>query len=135
MERGPAISGAAQSRGRRRTAKAITIVAALGVLASACGSSGPDARSERLAGAIRSDRWQAVFLTNDHVYFGHLRQLGGDWLELRDAHFIRTNAAGGKGAGSQQVVSIGDELQQPEPKLVLNARQVVSVENLRDDSR
>src|SRR3989344_7156808 len=34
-------------------------------------------------------KWQAVFLTNDQVYFGHLSQYGMNYWKLDDAHYIK----------------------------------------------
>lgn len=99
-------------------------------------------QGDPLGDTVRRDSWQAVFLTNDRVYFGRLRAVDDDWYVLRDAYFIREKpgAAGDdaqdKGrAASQQVASVREELHGPDSDLVLNTEQVVLVENLSDDSR
>ena len=38
-------------------------------------------------------KWQAVFLTNDQVYFGHLSQYGMNYWKLDDAHYIKVAKA------------------------------------------
>lgn len=90
---------------------------------------------DQLKGEIDGDRYQAVFLSSDRVYFGKLHSLGGQWYELRDAYFIREKAAEGKAGATQQVAPISEELQEPGRHMVVNADHVVQVQNLKGNSR
>lgn len=48
----------------------------------------------KFTSAFRNDiqtqsKWQAVFLSNDQVYFGHLTQYGINYWRLDNAHYIK----------------------------------------------
>lgn len=80
-----------------------------------------------------ASRYQAVFLTNDRVYFGHLRWKGADIYELRDVFFLR-ETTGSKGDVQRQVASLSEELHGPENRMLIPRERIVLVENLRKDS-
>src|SRR3989338_8531409 len=40
---------------------------------------------------IDSDTYQAVFLTNDQIYFGRLKNISSDYLILFDVYYVKIN--------------------------------------------
>lgn len=114
------------------------VVAALIVAIGALRGTGADGAGQGGAAAleagIKADRYQAVYLDNERVYFGKLRAVEGQWFVLRDAFFIRTTkAADGKQAGSE-VARITEEVADPQQDLLLPADSIDMVQNLRANS-
>ena len=74
--------------------------------------------------------YQAVFLTNDQIYFGLLKNISNDHLILSDVYYIKVNE---EGAG--QLIKLGTgEPHGPMDKMVINQDQVLFWENLKADS-
>lgn len=86
------------------------------------------------AGGIDPDRYQAVVLSNDRVYFGRLRPAGPGFYELTDAVFLRETTPAEGAEPVQQVVPLTEELHGPESRMLINERFIVLVENLTEDS-
>ena len=79
---------------------------------------------------IDQDSYQAVFLTNDQIYFGHLKNISSDYLILKDVYYVKV----GEG-GSGQIVKLGaSEPHGPKDEMVINQGQLIFWENLRFDS-
>lgn len=80
---------------------------------------------------IDQTAYQAVFLTNDQIYFGHLKNINSDYLLLSDVHYIKINE---DGAG--QIVKLGViEPHGPQDKMIINQDQVLYWENLKPSSQ
>ena len=85
--------------------------------------------------------YQAVFLTNDQVYFGHLSY----WplrstATLSDIYYLRAaNPLQPQEQNQDQLnmelVKFGKEAHGPEDKMVIPKNQILFWEDLRDDSR
>jgi hypothetical protein len=116
--------------------RAFTVLVVAGILALAAVGVVQLLVRDPFGGKVDPTRWQAVFLSNDRVYFGHLRRGGGQFYELREAFFLQQGAAGeGEQAKpTQQVRPITEELQGPEQRMLIRRETVVLVENLRPDS-
>lgn len=93
-------------------------------------------RRDPFGGSVAQRRWQAVYLTNDRVYFGHLRAGGGDFYELRDAYFIEdaTVGEGDEAKQAQRVQPVTKQVTGPDGRLFIRRREVRMFENLRPDS-
>lgn len=79
---------------------------------------------------IDPDAYQAVFLMNDQIYFGNLKNIDQDYLILSDVYYVKI---GDDGAG--QLVKLGAiEPHGPKDKMVINKSQVLFWENMRFDS-
>lgn len=78
---------------------------------------------------IDPNAYQAVFLTTSQVYFGKLR-IDGDVYVLSDVFYVNQPEQ-----GSGQLVKRGSEIHGPRDPMVIPARQVLQVENLREDSQ
>jgi hypothetical protein len=84
-----------------------------------------------VAADVDRNAYQAVFLTGGQVYFGKLRARGDGIYVLTDAYYLSEPREGNpKG----QLVKRGTELHGPRDPMIIPARQVLLIENLRDDS-
>src|SRR5438105_13883220 len=79
--------------------------------------------NDPFGGRVDPTRWQAVFLSNGEVYYGHLVAAGDDFYELRDAYFVVQAPAAQKGAPpTQQVRPIAQQFQNPEQSMLVAKR-------------
>lgn len=79
---------------------------------------------------IDSTMYQAIFLTNDQIYFGQLKNISSDYLILSDVYYAKVND---NGAG--QLVKLGEgEPHGPKGEMIINQDQVLFWENLNSDS-
>lgn len=96
--------------------------------------------------------YQAVFLANGQVYFGHLKDLNGSYPQLTDIFYLvrqrpLQEAAGGEAAGGEVVpggqeairpeytlIKLGNELHGPKDMMRINRKHILFVENLKEDS-
>ena len=80
---------------------------------------------------IDSDTYQAVFLTNDQIYFGHLSNINSDYLILYDVYYVRV---GENDVG--QIIKLGMfEPHGPRDKMIINQEHILFWENLKFDSK
>lgn len=94
---------------------------------------------------VQGDKFQAVFLDNDQVYFGKIRDIESDTLILTDIYYLQkqsgeqqsvTQASSDSTAqGNLSLVKLGDELHAPQDEMRINRDQVVFWENLKDDGK
>ena len=79
---------------------------------------------------IDPNAYQALFLTNNQIYFGHLKNISPDYVLLKDVYYVKI----GEG-GAGQLVKLGIiEPHGPKDEMIINQDQVVFWENLRFDS-
>ncbi len=92
-------------------------------------------------GAIKSRQYQALFLTNGQVYFGHLKSADNAYVKLSDIYYLQVQQQvqpGDKTASQQPNVSLaklGSELHGPEDSMYVNRDQVLFWENLKNDGK
>lgn len=80
---------------------------------------------------IDAAAYQAVFLTNDQIYFGRLKNISSDYLILADVYYVKVDE-GGVG----QLVKLGQiEPHGPRDEMIINQDQILFWENLRSDSQ
>jgi hypothetical protein len=89
---------------------------------------------------IESARYQAVFLTNNQVYFGKINTLNDKSVVLTDVFYIETPNNTQNNATTTNtnytLRKLGDsELHAPEDKMVISRDQVIFWENLKDSSQ
>ncbi len=86
-----------------------------------------------------SDAWQAVFLSNGQVYFGHVVSTTPTTVVLQDIYYLQASGPLQAGAEQQQkdlaLVKLGAELHGPTDEMRINREQVLFVEDLKDDSK
>ncbi|KKW46332.1 MAG: hypothetical protein A3A43_00960 [Candidatus Liptonbacteria bacterium RIFCSPLOWO2_01_FULL_56_20] len=92
--------------------------------------------------AVARGKWQAVFLTNNQVYFGHLQNYNQDYALLKDIYYLRVtelvNEPLQQGAPSQpaiNLVKLGGELHGPQDVMYIPKDKVMFWENMKDDSQ
>jgi len=93
-------------------------------------------------------KWQAVFLVNDQVYFGHLSPHGMGYFVLKDSYYIQSvrvplalpPQAEGQAQPEQQfetrneLVKVTGDLHEPENEIFIPKEQILFWQNLRSDS-
>jgi len=85
--------------------------------------------------------YQAVFLTNNQVYFGQLSREGSSYPTLRDIYYLRITTAlqprDPNAAPQQQVnlVKLGNELHGPQDEMRINRDHILFIEDLKADSQ
>lgn len=83
-------------------------------------------------------KYQAVFLTNGQVYFGHLANVGTAYVTLNDVYYIQQQQQDAKKANDQNnlsLVKLGQEIHGPERNMNIASSQIIFWENLKDDGK
>jgi len=88
--------------------------------------------------------WQAVFLTNNQVYFGQASDLNKQYVNLKDVYYLQLQQPN---AGQQlprqtkdqqpqfTLLKLGQEIHGPMSEMWINRDQILLIEGLRDDSK
>ena len=89
--------------------------------------------------------YSAVFLTNGQVYFGQLKGLTDQEVDLTDIYYLQVNQASqlenpkDKAAAAPspdiQLIKLGSELHGPNDKMRISRGQVLFTESLKNDSK
>lgn len=89
--------------------------------------------------------YQAVFLSNNMVYFGKLSNVTGEYVVLTDIYYLQVAQNSQNGQNTQQtqnnqqpqvsLTKLGNELHGPEDVMYLNRKEVLFWENLKEDSK
>lgn len=87
-----------------------------------------------------SGKYQAVFLSNNQVYFGKLYNANSGYPTLRDIYYLQvTQVLQPKDpkTPSQQInlVKLGGELHGPEDEMSINKAHILFFEDLKSDSQ
>lgn len=113
------------------------LVAAVVVL---LGTGGSDKESK----LVDTNNLQAVFLTNQQVYFGNITNINNHYITLNNIYYLTTNQqvqptsgdSADKNANSQvSLVKLGCELHAPQDQMTINRDQVTFWENLKDSGQ
>ena len=99
----------------------------------------------RYAGAIpgapagvRSEGYQAVFLTNGQVYFGKIASMNAKQVVIEDIYYLQVEGQIQPERGEQprlSLVKLGNELHGPFDKMIVNRDHVLFWEDLKDDGK
>ena len=81
------------------------------------------------AEVIDRNLYQAVFIAGGQVFFGKLQPQGDDYFLLNDVFYLAVPEQGGQGT----LVKRGTELHAPREPMIIPAREILFIENLRDD--
>lgn len=89
---------------------------------------------------IDTTKYQAIFLNNGQVYFGHITKLNNGYLRMNDIYYLRVNqqVQPDQKAPAQDDVSLvklGCELHGPQDSMVVNKDQITFWENLKDNGQ
>lgn len=91
--------------------------------------------------------WQAVFLTNGQVYFGHLAGMQSQFATLTNIYYLQVDQQQGlqptdnktSTAPAQQpkvtLIKLGNELHGPQDSMSINRDQILFVEDMKSDSK
>ena len=123
---------------RKRSASSTWIIVILIVLLVGLGWWWSKGKGGGLAGRSTAS-YQAVFLTNNQVYFGQLAKARGDYAVLTDIYYLQvqpTLQPSETGANPNvNLVKLGSELHGPEDRMEINREHILFVENLKADSQ
>ncbi|MBU1164932.1 hypothetical protein KKA15_05235 [Patescibacteria group bacterium] len=91
-----------------------------------------------------SSKWQAVFLTNDQVYFGKVTVSNNSYVTLEHVYYLksvnwplqRSIITGAEIAPEQslKLIKLSTENFSPQDKMVINKDHILFIENLNGDS-
>ena len=89
-----------------------------------------------------TDKWQAVFLSDGQVYFGHLTENNKKFYQLTNIYYLKYGTKlqqdqAGDGTSSDQnlgLIKLGAELHAPEDVMYIDKDKVEFIENLKATS-
>ncbi len=88
--------------------------------------------------AVNRSVWQSVFLDNNQVYFGHLRNYNRDYVVLSNIFYLRA-AEPPQPQPSEgptlNLVKLGGELHGPQDEMYIPKGKIMFWENLKSDSQ
>ncbi len=87
---------------------------------------------------IDTDKLQAVFLTNDQVYFGDITSINNKYLVLSNIYYLQSSSktsANKTTSGDVSLIKLGCELHKPQDHMVISQDQVSFWENLTNDGQ
>lgn len=83
-----------------------------------------------------SGEYQAVFLSNNQVYFGKFHEDLAREPSLSNVYYLQVaDALQQNTAGNINLIKLGGELHGPEDRIILNRDHILFVEDLKPDSR
>ncbi len=131
------------SKKRMSRSRSVVVSIAVVVLLALIVAGGLWAGRTILASPIKSDQYQAVFLSSGQVYFGKLDNLGKDYSRLTDVFYIQATANEGDAQNPQdtgsttdlQLIKLGSEVHGPEDEMLINKDQILFVENLKAEGK
>ncbi len=82
---------------------------------------------------IPTDKYQAVFLEGGQVYFGHMKDVGGDYVTLSNVYYLKE--ASELSQSNLNLVKLGGELHGPEDTIHIRKDAISFWENMKDTSR
>lgn len=86
--------------------------------------------------AVPAAQWQAVFLTNNQVYFGKLADYDSSYVTLTDVYYLRTASDLTQSGGSSlNLIKLGGELHGPEDVMYIPKANVLFWENMKQTSQ
>lgn len=89
-------------------------------------------------------KYQAVFLSNDQVYFGKVSQIKNDFVTLNDIYYLKINRNLQSPIENEEdlesspgliLIKLGKELHGPEDEMKINQDHILFIENLKDDGK
>ena len=91
---------------------------------------------------VKTDQYQAVFLSDGQIYFGKVTDVQAEYLVLEDIYYLQVEQQvqperEGEQAAEPQVslAKLGNELHGPEDQMFISRLQVLFWENLKTDGQ
>jgi hypothetical protein len=91
-------------------------------------------RGPAIGDQIDRGAYQAVFLSGGQVFFGHV-VVGDESLSLSDVFYLAPNTDTTQPQQLGSLVKRGTEVHGPREPMLIELRQVLFLENMRDDSQ
>lgn len=93
-----------------------------------------------ISDGVMRDRYQAVFLTNNQVYFGKISNVNSNYVDLKDIYYLQVQqtvqpADGTSADPKVTLAKLGTELHAPEDHMRINRDQILFWENLSDKGK
>ena len=89
-----------------------------------------DSDFDNLDSIVDSNTYQAIFIDNNQIYFGHLKNVDSNYIVLSDVYYVKVNEG-----GSGQLVKLGaGEPHGPKDEMIINQDHILFWENLKVDS-
>ncbi len=85
-----------------------------------------------------TNSWQAVFLSNNQVYFGKIKHISSNTLVLTDIYYLQASeslASPDDTNSKLNLVKLGSEVHGPKDKMTINRSNILFWEDLKDNSR
>ena len=122
---------------RKRSSSVVWIVLILVVVLAIIGWQWLGKGDKRGSFSESRDSYQAVFLTNNQVYFGKLTKARGNYVVLTDIFYLQVSQPLQPSQPNPNVtlVKLGSELHGPTDWMEINRNQILFVENLKADSQ
>lgn len=90
------------------------------------------------AGVSGARDYQAIFLTNNQVYFGKVANPNAQYMVLTDIYYLQVTQQlqppTDRPVQNLQLVKLGNELHGPTDEMRINRDQILFIEDLKDDS-
>jgi len=93
-------------------------------------------------GLVKTEQYQAVFLSDGQIYFGKITDIQPDSLTLEDIYYLQVEQQvqpDREAASAQQpkvsLAKLGNELHGPEDQMFINKAQVLFWENLKAEGQ
>jgi len=89
---------------------------------------------------VDDSKYQAVFLTNGQVYFGHVSNINKDFIRLNNIYYLTQNTTTNNGQttadGNYTLVKLGcQQIHDPTDEMLISQTQVSFWENLKTDGQ
>jgi len=87
---------------------------------------------------VIDNKYQAVFLSNGQAYFGKIKHLNNQYIDLQDIYYLNTQTPSSQSSSTNNQVSLvklGCELHQPYDQMLINHSVVTYWENLNDNGQ
>lgn len=134
MQERASTSGAANKTVTMALAGVLVLVVVAAALWMALSPSGGQATA-----GLKTDKYQALFLTNGQVYFGKLSSVDGKYVTLKDIYYLQVQQSVQPAEKDKQpqvsLAKLGSELHGPEDEMHVSREQVLFWENLKNDGK
>lgn len=83
------------------------------------------------------NKWQAVFLVNNQVYFGHLKSYNKGYAVLKDVYYLQVTQQLQPPSGQPllNLIKLGSELHGPEDAMFIPKDRILFWENMKPNSQ
>lgn len=87
---------------------------------------------------VNKDQYQAVFLNNGQVYFGHIENLNSQYVRMVNIYYLTqsSDSSSSTASNNYSLVKLGcQQIHDPYDQMVINRDQVTFWENLNDSGK